>query len=74
MAKKQRTNQTIKAVVPSSRGSIARISIDQLAGIPEEEIWLASRKSPRTRRAYWNFSSNALRFASATPRRSCPTR
>ena len=52
MAKKQRTNQTTKAVVPSSRGAVARISVDQLAGIPEEEIWLASRKSARTRRAY----------------------
>ena len=28
----------MKAVVPSSRGSIQRISVDQLAGIPEEEI------------------------------------
>src|SRR5919204_1049997 len=54
MAKKQRPNQTIKAVVPSSRGSMQRISVDQLAGIPEEEIWLASRKSARTRLAYRN--------------------
>ena len=30
------------------------MSVDQLAGIPEEEIWLASRKSARTRRAYRN--------------------
>jgi hypothetical protein len=54
MAKKQRPNQTIKAIVPSSRRSIERLSVDQLAGIPEEEIWLASRKSARTRRAYRN--------------------
>ncbi len=27
-------------------------SLDQLAAIPEEEIWLASQKSARTRRAY----------------------
>src|SRR5919202_570850 len=52
MAQKRRTNQTIKAVVPSSRGSIQRISVDQLAGIPEEEIWLERRESARTRRAY----------------------
>jgi integrase/recombinase XerD len=26
--------------------------LDQLAAIPEEEIWLAKQKSPRTRRAY----------------------
>src|SRR2546430_14595079 len=54
MAKKKRPNKTIKAVVPSSRGSIQRISVDQLAAIPEEEVWLASRKSARTRRAYRN--------------------
>jgi len=27
-------------------------SLDQLAAIPEEEIWLAKQKSPQTRRAY----------------------
>src|SRR5215475_907167 len=54
MARKKRTNQTTKAVVPSSRRSMQRLSVDQLAGIPEEEIWLASRKSARTRRAYRN--------------------
>ena len=27
-------------------------TLDQLAAIPEEEIWLASQKSARTRRAY----------------------
>lgn len=27
-------------------------SLDALAAIPEEEIWLASQKSARTRRAY----------------------
>ena len=42
----------MKALVPSRRGAVGRISVDQLAGIPEEEIWLASRKSARTRRAY----------------------
>src|SRR6058998_425339 len=52
MAKKRRTNQNIKAIVPSSRGTVERISVDQLASIPEEAIWLASRKSARTRRAY----------------------
>jgi integrase/recombinase XerD len=54
MAKKKKTIQTIKAVVPSSSSAVQRISVDQLAGIPEEEIWLASRKSARTRRAYRN--------------------
>jgi integrase/recombinase XerD len=61
MAKKRRTNQTIKSIVPSSRGAVARISVDQLAGIPEEEIWLASRKSARTRRAYQNDVKHFMR-------------
>src|SRR5256885_12569173 len=52
MANKKRTHQTMKAVVPSSRGVVQRISVDALAAIPEEEVWLASRKSARTRRAY----------------------
>jgi len=61
MAKKRRTIQTIKTAVPSSRGAVQRISVDQLAGIPEEEIWLASRKSARTRRAYRNDVAHFMR-------------
>ncbi len=44
--------KTTKAVVPSRQGTPARVTVDVLAQIPEEEIWLASRKSARTRRAY----------------------
>ena len=37
--------------IPSARpGQLA--ALDQLASIPEEEIWLATQKSARTRRAY----------------------
>src|SRR4051812_41711807 len=61
MAKKQRTNQTTKAVVPSSQRAVQHITVDQLAGIPEEEIWLASRKSARTRRAYQNDVKHFMR-------------
>src|SRR5205809_2193401 len=61
MAKKKRIHQTMKAVVPSSRGAVGRISVDQLAAIPEEEIWLASRKSARTRRAYRNDVTHFMR-------------
>jgi len=33
-------------------GTAAKSTIESLAAIPEEEIWLAKQKSPRTRRAY----------------------
>src|SRR5947199_503209 len=51
----------MEAVVPSSRGSLQRLSVDQLAGIPEEQVWLASRKSARTRRAYHNDVAHFMR-------------
>jgi site-specific recombinase XerD len=66
MAKKLRSNRTIKAIVPSSRGSIEHITVDQLAGIPEEEIWLASRKSAQTRRAYRNDVMHFMRTLNIT--------
>ena len=37
---------------PQSSRSTALSPIAALADIPEEEIWLAKQKSPRTRRAY----------------------
>jgi site-specific recombinase XerD len=61
MVRKKWTIQTIKAVVPSSQSAVHRISVDQLAQIPEKEIWLASRKSPRTRRAYRNDVAHFMR-------------
>lgn len=33
-------------------GTPAKTTIESLAAIPEEEIWLAKQKSPRTRKAY----------------------
>jgi integrase/recombinase XerD len=36
--------------MPASRGRVSTVA--QLAGIPEEEIWLQKQKSARTRRAY----------------------
>jgi hypothetical protein len=36
--------------VPIARGWIS--TLEQLAQIPEEEIWLQKQKSARTRRAY----------------------
>ena len=39
-----------RALIPADRRQLA--PLDQLAAIPEEEIWLAKQKSKQTRRAY----------------------
>ena len=45
-------------------------SLDALAAIPEEEIWLASQKSARTRRAYKQDVAHFMRTLSiARPER-----
>jgi len=36
--------------IDTGRGRVS--TLDRLADIPEEEIWLQKQKSPRTRRAY----------------------
>lgn len=52
MATKKGTNETTKSVTVSRQPTLQKVSVDVLAAIPEEEVWLASRKSARTRRAY----------------------
>jgi site-specific recombinase XerD len=63
--------QTIKAIVPSRPGStrgLERLSVESLKTIPEEEVWLASRKSARTRRAYRTDVAHFMRtFNISTP-------
>lgn len=51
---KRAKEKTTRALVPSRQTAVQRVSVDALAAIPEEEVWLASRKSARTRRAYQN--------------------
>lgn len=46
-------------VPPAQSGPIA--TLNQLAAIPEEEVWLASQKSARTRRAYRQDVAHFLR-------------
>jgi hypothetical protein len=52
MTPKKATNKTTKALIPSRKTALARVSLATLATIPEEAVWLESRKSARTRRAY----------------------
>ena len=43
-------NTNLPAPIDSGRGLLS--TVEQLADIPEEEIWLQKQKSARTRRAY----------------------
>src|ERR1700757_4295941 len=43
-------NSTLPTPIATSAGRVS--ALDQLADIPEEEIWLQKQKSARTRRAY----------------------
>src|SRR5437870_8838996 len=54
MKRKRVKKKNTRAVVVSRQTAPVRVSVDALAAIPEEEVWLASRKSARTRRAYRN--------------------
>ena len=51
---KRAKEKNTRAVVVSRQRTPGRVSVDALAAIPEEEVWLTSRKSARTRRAYRN--------------------
>src|SRR6266540_1551965 len=52
MASKRGTHQTTKALIPSRSAGLQQLTVDLLKTIPEESVWLESRKSPQTRRAY----------------------
>jgi integrase/recombinase XerD len=68
MAPKRGTNKTTKALIPSRSAGLQRISVEALQTIPEEEVWLASRKSARTRRAYRTDVAHFMRtFGISTP-------
>jgi len=59
--------------VPTAAGGAARVStVAQLAGIPEEEIWLQKQKSARTRRAYRLDAQHFMRtLAITSPEELC---
>ncbi len=49
---RQDANSNTDSLTIRRTGTTTRTTIESLAAIPEEEIWLAKQKSPRTRRAY----------------------
>ena len=61
MRKKRIAQKTPRAIVPARQRAPVQVSVDALALIPEEEVWLASRKSARTRRAYRNDVAHFMR-------------
>src|SRR5438552_9375728 len=65
---KRAKEKNTRAVVVSRQRMPGRVSVDALALIPEEEVWLASRKSARTRRAYRNDVAHFMKtFGIASP-------
>jgi hypothetical protein len=51
MAAKKVINKTTEVVAVSRKLTLQRVNVEVLTVIPEEEVWLASRKSARTRQA-----------------------
>jgi hypothetical protein len=51
--------------IAASHGWVS--TLDQLASIPEEEIWLSKQKSARTRRAYRLDMQHFMRTLCAEP-------
>lgn len=55
-------DSTINLLEKRTDGTPARTTIEVLAAIPEEAVWLAKQKSPRTRRAYQQDVQHFMRF------------
>src|SRR6266516_2509207 len=65
---KRTKEKNTTTLVVSRQTAVQRVSVDALALIPEEEVWLASRKSARTRRAYRNDVAHFMKtFGIASP-------
>jgi integrase/recombinase XerD len=60
------TDDSSTLPVPIGAGGNRVSTLDQLADIPEEEIWLQKQKSPRTRRAYWQDVQHFMRTLAIT--------
>ncbi len=55
-------DSTINSLAKRSAGTPALTTLESLAAIPEEAVWLAKQKSPRTRRAYKADVQHFMRF------------
>lgn len=55
-------DSTINLLEKRTAGPPARTTIEILAAIPEEAVWLAKQKSPRTRRGYQQDVQHFMRF------------
>jgi hypothetical protein len=66
MAHKRVMKKITKALVSSRGTGVVRVSVDMLAVILKEQMWLASRKSARTRRAYRHDVAHFMRTFGVT--------
>jgi Phage integrase, N-terminal SAM-like domain len=57
-------SNTLPAPIDTDRGRVS--TFEQLASIPEQEIWLQKQKSPRTRRAYRHDVQHFMRTLAIT--------
>lgn len=55
-------SSTSNSLINRSQQVPARTRMETLAAVPEEAIWLAKQKSPRTRRAYRDDVNHFMRF------------
>lgn len=59
-------DSTTNSLAKRSAGTAATTTLESLAAIPEEAVWLAKQKSPRTRRAYRADVQHFMRFCGIT--------
>jgi site-specific recombinase XerD len=57
--------------IRAANGNRGLSTLDQLAEIPEEEIWLQKQKSARTRRAYRQDVQHFMRTLAITAPEEC---
>lgn len=58
----QPKNSSTNSIINHGPQALVRTRIETIAAVPEEAVWLAKQKSPRTRRAYRADVSHFMRF------------
>lgn len=66
MPRHQNTSPHTQALTPAAGQELRWVGVEALAAVPEEAIWLASRKSAQTRRAYQHDVADFMRAFNIT--------